>query len=238
MTNLPPSPFPIEYPPSAPVDLLANSTLISHWLSTINPSFQITSAKAHTLDVWPGPRIGFIELEVNYLLNDIAATERIILSGASVAVVPLIRSQNDRKLYTLLVEQPRIGAGKLTLEYPAGMADDSTDFRGVAVRELEEECGLRATEEELIDIGEQFTPFEKFAIFPERFDEVISVFALKRVMTEEEIRAIDRKQGGVDEEEQIVTKVVEFETVPNITTEGATLGITEVVQRLLAEGKL
>jgi 8-oxo-dGTP pyrophosphatase MutT (NUDIX family) len=192
----------------------------------------------HSLDVWPGPRIGFVELEVNYTANGIASSERIILSGGSVEVVPLIRCSGDGKLYTLLVEQPRIGCGKLTLEYPAGMADDSTDFRGVAIRELEEECGLRAAEDDLIDLGELYTPSARFALFPAMFDESMAVFLLKKNMTEEEIRAWDRRSGGVDEEEQIVTKVVEFKEVPLITSDATTIGITEVVLALIAAGKI
>jgi hypothetical protein len=231
-------PFPIEFPPNAPADLLARSTLLSRWLSSINPAFQVTSARVHSLDVWPGPRIGFVELDVHYTVNSVAHSERIVLSGGSVAVVPLIKSTTDGRLYTLLVEQPRIGCGKLTLEYPAGMADDSTDYRGVSVRELEEECGMHATEDELIDLGALFTPEGQFSLFPAMFDEIMSIFLIKRTMSEEELHATHGRAGGVDEEEQIVTRIVEFERVPEITPDASTIGITEVVRELLAAGKI
>jgi 8-oxo-dGTP pyrophosphatase MutT (NUDIX family) len=231
-------PFPITYPPNIPLDLLSKSTLLSRWRSTLAPSYQITSTIIHSFDVWPGPRIGFLELEVQYTLNSIPSSERIILSGCSVEIVLLIQSSTDGTFYTLLVEQPRIGCGRLTLEYPAGMADDSIHFREVAIRELEEECGIKATEDELIDLGELFEGCKQFNIFPAMFDEAMSVFLLKKSMTDQEIQALDRREGGVDEEEQIVTKVVKFEKVSELTADGCTLGITEVVKELLITGKI
>jgi ADP-sugar diphosphatase len=221
--------FPIEWPTDSPVELLTKSTLLKWWLQSLDPTITVNSVRVTTVDVWPGPRVGFLEMDVNYTFNSHTHTERIMLSGASVSMVVLIYGAG--RLSTLLVEQPRIGCGELTLEFPAGMVDDTTDYRGSAIRELEEECGLTAAEHELIDLGD-------FPIFPEVFDERAYVYVLARAMSPEEIQGFEGRHGGVDEEEQIVARIFPFDDIPKLTSDGSTLAVWNVVQSAIAEGKI
>jgi 8-oxo-dGTP pyrophosphatase MutT (NUDIX family) len=223
--------FPIQWPEGAPVDLLSKSTLLRWWLDRIGSKFTINSVQVSTVDVWPGPRVGFIEMDVNYSANGHRHAERVILSGASVTIPVLLHNTADNKLYTLLVQQPRIGSGKLTLEFPAGFLDDTTDYLGSAVRELDEECGLTVAESELIDLGE-------FFICPAMFDERVYVCVLVRSVSAEEIRRYEGREGGVDEEEQIVAKVCLFDDVAKVTTDGTTLAAYGIVQAAIRERKV
>ena len=52
---------------------------------------------------------------------------------------------DDGEVYSLLVNQPRIPIGRVSaLEVPAGMLDDESEsVAGVAVKEMEEECGIK-----------------------------------------------------------------------------------------------
>ena len=61
---------------------------------------------------------------------------------------------DDGRIYSLLVEQPRVPAGLAScLELPAGMLDDSdTSIRGIAVQEMQQECGITIQPSDLIDL--------------------------------------------------------------------------------------
>ena len=57
--------------------------------------------------------------------------------------------------YTILTYQARVPVGEHNLpEIPAGMLDGSGHFKGVAAEEMEEECDIVISEEELIDLTE------------------------------------------------------------------------------------
>jgi 8-oxo-dGTP pyrophosphatase MutT (NUDIX family) len=51
----------------------------------------------------------------------------------------------DGSVHSLLVDQPRIPIGQVScLELPAGMIDDENEtIAGIAVKEMEEECGIK-----------------------------------------------------------------------------------------------
>lgn len=51
----------------------------------------------------------------------------------------------DGSTYSLLVQQPRVPIGQVScLELPAGMVDDDNEsVTGIAVKEMEEECGIK-----------------------------------------------------------------------------------------------
>ena len=72
--------------------------------------------------------------------NGKAATREIVVHKGAAAVVPLYEDGT-----TLLVRQHRVAVDRVTLEIPAGKLDSvGEDPYDCAVRELEEETGLRA----------------------------------------------------------------------------------------------
>ena len=68
------------------------------------------------------------------------ATREIVLHNGAAAIVPVYEDGT-----TLLVRQHRVSVDRVTLEIPAGKLDSATeDPYDCAVRELEEETGLKA----------------------------------------------------------------------------------------------
>lgn len=66
-----------------------------------------------------------------------------LLRGPACVVVPAITVAETGEEKFLVVKQRRMGHGRLALEFPAGMLDDTLhDPQGVAQRELQEETGL------------------------------------------------------------------------------------------------
>lgn len=63
---------------------------------------------------------------------------------------------NDGTVHSLLVDQPRIPIGQVScLELPAGMIDDEKEtVAGIAVKEMEEECGIVVRPSDLVDLTE------------------------------------------------------------------------------------
>ncbi|KAH0790640.1 hydrolase, NUDIX family protein [Histomonas meleagridis] len=231
--------FPIEYPKEYPKDLLLKSSLLKHWIRTIDPSITIQKLKLNTIDIFPGPRVGFIECEVTYSRNDIVSTEIFILSGGSVSIVPLIKCIETGQIMTMLVKQPRIAFGGLTYEFPAGLADDSTDYELTAIREFKEECGISINRSELIDVGQivhNETP--TFHTFPQFFDEFVATYVVKKAMTQKEIETIEGRNGGVDEDEQITQHFVPFDDICLFSQDAATLGICYLIKKLIETKKI
>ncbi|MDD5897133.1 MAG: NUDIX hydrolase [Clostridia bacterium] len=80
------------------------------------------------------------------LPNGQPAMREIVSHNGGAAIVPV---DADENLY--MVRQHRIAVDEMTLEIPAGKLEyRGADFRDAAIRELEEETGLRAEHVELL----------------------------------------------------------------------------------------
>jgi len=94
----------------------------------------------------------------------------VFLRGDSAAVLILV--PRDGVEHVVLVRQPRVPVGKMLLEIPAGMMDANHNFCNVALRELLEETGIRAT-------PEQLRPLRRVYASPGGSDEAIQYYTLK-----------------------------------------------------------
>lgn len=229
----------INYPKDLSKDLISKSILLPMWSQQLDDKIKINSVDIKTADIFPGNRIGFFEAEIDYTSNSHNDKKRIMMSGGSASIVVLIRCTDTNEIYTVLVKQPRIGSGQLIFEYPAGLTDDSTDFRLTAVRELEEECGIKAQVEEVININNLvFEKDTKFYTNAQMFYEEASVFLVVKKMTLDEIKTLEGRNGGVDEEEQITVHICLFNSVITLTPDPATISITFLLQKLIQNGKI
>lgn len=76
-----------------------------------------------------------------------------LLRGSACVVVPAVTVAETGEELLLTVWQRRIAHGRLSLEFPAGMLDETLhDPVGVARRELEEETGLVVRREQLLPL--------------------------------------------------------------------------------------
>lgn len=130
----------------------------------------------------------------------------VVLRGHFVAVLPHLIASDTQKQFTLLVKQRRVATGGYFYEFPAGMCDEAEDPIPVAIRELEEESGLKVMPSDLIPLNDQ-------PIFssPGLLDEGGYFFALQLFLPESQIWSLDRQRHGVgSESEWITTKIVNF----------------------------
>ncbi|KAK6538511.1 hypothetical protein TWF694_010092 [Orbilia ellipsospora] len=104
-------------------------------------------------------KIGFVMLnaEVRDPLDEVKLPGAVLLRGPSVAILALLHPKGTPKdnLYAILTIQPRLpGASTSLAEIPAGMLDDQGSFVSAAARELEEEVGIKISEDKLINLSE------------------------------------------------------------------------------------
>jgi ADP-sugar diphosphatase len=78
------------------------------------------------------------------------------LRGNGVAIFVALYCEEDGQVFSLLVEQPRIPIGQVAcLEIPAGMMDNEHEtVAGIAVQEMQEECGIAIKPCDLVDLSE------------------------------------------------------------------------------------
>jgi len=117
----------------------------------------------------------------------------VLIQGPAVLVVPAITIAETGEEKFLMANQCRMGHGRYSLEFPAGMLDEKVDDPGeIAVHELEEEVGLKIRREELIPLNDK-----PYYPSPGLSDEGIWFFAYRRTLSLSDGEALQGKALGV-----------------------------------------
>lgn len=158
-----------------------------------------------------------------------------ILVALYVENTPTTSNANDDDSYALLVEQPRVPIGQVAcLELPAGMMDDASSnsnrqsVTGIAVQEIQEECGIAIDASELVNLTELALqtpvrrgnlPVAAIAPSPGGCDEFCRVLYLEKSVTVEELSAMRGRLQGLQENhgEHITLRVVPLDQVWSVS---------------------
>jgi ADP-sugar diphosphatase len=181
------------------------------WVQNFDPKFTCSKITIQSVDYF-GPRIGFLKLKADITFNGKPIPGIIFMRGGAVAILVILECEG--KNYVVLTCQPRAPMGSSNfLEIPAGMLDGSSNFAGVAAKELDEETGIKIDTSNLNFLGEMVPSAGGC-------DENIRLFVHKRQITSNELATLQGKCTGVIEEgEQITLKIVPY---ANVITEGCT----------------
>ena len=136
---------------------------------------------------WFGNNVGFINLDVETYLNGKRVPGYVFLRGDAVAILLIVNGM------LLLTRQFRVPVGQFTIEAPAGMVDESSNFAGVAAKELKEECGIEIHQDEMKYLQDIF-------ISPGGSDEVIHLFYVEKQIPEAKLNELLSKIHGAVEE--------------------------------------
>ncbi len=133
--------FPEEFAETA--DRVLEMKAFKDWCEAVDPEFIIKSILVQSVDMF-GPRVGFIKFKAQVSDKEGTVVPSIVfMRGASVAVLFVIRCDEDGELFTILTVQARFPTGKHAFhDIPAGMVDGNGDFSGVAAKEMKEETGI------------------------------------------------------------------------------------------------
>ena len=148
-----------------------------HWHDTLHSNEGLVGMGYATMERFQiadlfffGKKPGFARIDVsivNKLGNKLPGA--IFLRGSSVGILMLAKVDDD--ICVVLVRQPRVAVGKMTLEIPAGMMDEQACFKTQMLQESLEETGVRLNPESLIDLGEAY-------VSPGASDEIIKLYAV------------------------------------------------------------
>ena len=155
-----------------------------------------------------GKQIGFLKFKADLRYEDGQKLPGVVFCrGESVAIFLVIKTPT--KEYVALVEQIRVPIAKSILELPAGMLDGDDSVTGVAIKELEEECGIIIKRENLTQLG-------RLCPSPGGCDEYVTIFSSELKMGDDEARQLHNKLGGLrDHGERISVNLVKFEELYN-----------------------
>ncbi|TAE51962.1 MAG: NUDIX hydrolase [Bacteroidetes bacterium] len=125
------------------------------------------------------------------------------LKGPVVSVLVCLINKDTREKQVLLVRQRRICNGGLIYETVAGMVDAADDPHETAVRETEEETGLKVLPEQVIPLNRS-----SYFVSSGTSDEDMYFYYCEIEMSAEEIHSFHDRQQGVDHEhERIFTYI-------------------------------
>ncbi|KAL1212036.1 Nudix hydrolase 14 [Cardamine amara subsp. amara] len=222
-----------------------DSSFFRNWLRNLESETGILADGSMTLkqvliqgvDMF-GKRIGFLKFKADIFDNETGQKVPGIVFARGPAVAVLILLESDGETYAVLTEQVRVPTGKIVLELPAGMLDDDKgDFVGTAVREVEEEIGIKLKKEDMVDLTAFLDPSTGHRIFPSPggCDEEMSVFLYRKQVEQGIIRQLLGKETGLREHgEFIKVQVVPYRELWRRTADAKVLmsiGLYEMAQR-------
>ena len=150
---------------------------------------------------------GFVFAKANVTFNGKPVPATVFLRGSAVAVLMLIVTP-DNKVHIVITKQSRVPVGDAeNEEAPAGMTDQTKNFKSVALKELEEEVGVSLKANEIKSLGE---------IEPSAggCDESLELFVYKARITWGCYKALQgRLTGAAHENEVIKVALTPEETV-------------------------
>jgi 8-oxo-dGTP pyrophosphatase MutT (NUDIX family) len=217
-----------------------NTDIFKRWLAGLDASFTLRSITIQSVDRFGPSRIGFIKFAADLTRNGVRIPGIVLLRGPAVAVLLILKDADNGEQFTIIVQQPRVPIGKIFLEIPAGMTDGDGNLRGIAIKELEEECGLVARPEDLIDLTELAYGGAEPGVYmsPGLVDEFITLFLWRMTLPHGRIAELEGRLGGEDDHEQIVLRIVRLADVWRQCPDNKTLAALALYNNLLAAGRL
>ena len=126
---------------------------------------------------------------------------------------------DDGRVYSLLTDQPRVPLGLASvLELPAGMLDDTAhSVTGIAVQEMQEECGIVVRDKDFIDLTELACheavtagqwPLSALSPSGGACDEMLRYLYLEKKVTTAELEEMQGRLHGLREHGEYITLMV------------------------------
>ncbi|WVZ82754.1 hypothetical protein U9M48_029984 [Paspalum notatum var. saurae] len=235
--------------PEADFRNAVDSALFKQWLRNLQSEkgvltygrLNLTRVLIQGVDMF-GKRVGFLKFKADVVDEETKTKVPGIVFARGPAVAVLILLESNGQTYAVLTEQVRVPVGKFLLELPAGMLDDEKgDFVGTAVREVEEETGIKLNLEDMIDLTALLDPATGGRMIPSPggCDEEIGLFLYRGHVDEETIRSLQGKETGLrDHGELIKLRVVPYSQLWRSTADAKVLCAIALYEMAKREGLL
>lgn len=194
------------------------------------------------VDMFGPQKVGFVKLRADISHCGKKVPGICFLRGMGVGILVSLYCLETKEEYVILVQQPRVPLGESNfLEIPAGMLDGSGHFAGVAAQELQEECGIHVTERSLIDLTELAYGKRYRGVCPSGggCDEYLRLMYCPLTVTEEQIRTLQGKLGGLREHGELITlRIVKLNEVWKECCDAKALCALYLLQQLQNAGQI
>jgi len=206
----------------------------------------VHAIEIQSIDFFGPRRVGFMKIKTHTTLTDgggrdvhnndavLALHETPLpgicfLRGNAVSIFVALFCEDDGKVYSLLTDQPRVPLGMASvLELPAGMLDsDAHSVSGIAVQEMEEECGITVRDTDFVDLTELACqeavalgnlPMAALSPSGGACDEMLRYLYLEKKVTTAELEEMRGRLHGLREHGEYITlEVVPMEDVWKIS---------------------
>lgn len=226
-----------------------DSSLFKQWLTNLqrddgilaDASMSLIRVLIQGVDMF-GNRIGFLKFKADIIDKETGKKVPGIVFARGPAVTVLILLESEGETYAVLTEQARVPTGKLILELPAGMLDDDEgDFVGTAVREVEEEIGIRLNVQDMVDLTALLDSSTGSRVLPSPggCDEEIGVFLYRGRVDKESIRELNDKETGIREHGELIkVRVVPYRELWRSTPDAKALVAVALYEMASREGLL
>ncbi|KAI3925269.1 hypothetical protein MKX01_011799 [Papaver californicum] len=189
-----------------------------------------------------GTRVGFMKFKADVIHDETGNEVPGIVFSRGPAVAVLILLDSGDKTYVVLTDQVRVPVGRLILELPAGMLDDDNgDVIGTAVREVEEETGIKLKKSDMVNLTAFLEPTTGGKVFPSPggCDEELSLFMYKGQVDKEVITTLHGKETGLqDHGELIKVRVVPYDKLWRTTADMKVLSAVALYEMAKRDGLL
>ena len=177
---------------------VTNSTSFQNFVSSVNDSDMEIRSLTVRDSVLKG-RFNWLEGEVFNKMSGKTCKTFMLLRGDAVAILAIVSNKGSE--YLLVTEQLRAPTGGIRHEAIAGMMNHEGTPSGIALQELDEEAGIKATKDDLVELGYYYSS-------QGIMDEKIRCFFMKREMTDEQLSELTSKLRGEGDFESIRIRLI------------------------------
>ncbi|KAF6160295.1 hypothetical protein GIB67_019064 [Kingdonia uniflora] len=226
-----------------------DSTLFKQWLKNMqsesgvlaHDDMSLKQVLIQGVDMF-GSHIGFLKFKADVLDKETGKKIPGIVFARGPAVAVLILLDSEDETYAILTEQVRVPVGRLILELPAGMLDDDKgDVVGTAVREVEEETGIKLKMTDMVNLTAFLDSSTGCTVFPSPggCDEELSLFLYRGSVDKDVITALHGKETGLrDHGELIKVYVVPYHKLWRLTADAKVLAAIALYEMAKRDGLL
>ena len=168
--------------------------------------------------------------DIKFKLSNSKIIERyIIIQGLSVQIVPIIFCTSNKKFYTILVKQLRIGSQKSICEFPSGaLSYKDNNLKDAALREIKEELNLKVDSKKLLKLSEKPVIMQPVNSYLK-----CQFFYFKLKMTLKNLKKLDNVKTGVENQNEFcISKVIKLKSVDNMMNDSSLIAMRLLNKKL------
>lgn len=172
------------------------------WKKKFKNKFKIEKIK-RIFKLYRNKKIFYQAFDINFSDKKNNKYQRFLLiHKRGVQIIPIIFCTTDKKYYTILVKQIRVGVAGETLEFPSGSVEKKENYIDAAKKEVFEELGILLSKRQLKKLS------KPVIIQPAFCNLICQFFYFKLKATKEKLKNFNNIKTGVKKDNENCVTVV------------------------------